>query len=177
MEFAKIVLFSLLAAIAYGIAQDQVTAHLCVEYFTVAHPAVFPTRSPFLLAIGWGILATWWVGLPLGLLLATASRFGARRRLVLADVRSLILRLLAFAALSAIVAGVLGAYLFATGEIRVPGGWAAVIPPEKHTAFTADAWAHLASYTSGIVGGVVVVGCALVQRFRRGGIDTVTRSA
>ena len=78
MEALKIVLFATLAAVCYGILHDQVTAHLCVEYFTIAHPPVFPTESPFWLAIGWGIIATWWVGLPLGVLLAVAARFGAK---------------------------------------------------------------------------------------------------
>ena len=78
MEALKIVLFATLAAVCYGILHDQVTAHLCVEYFTIAHPPVFPTESPFWLAIGWGIIATWWVGLRLGVLLAVAARFGAK---------------------------------------------------------------------------------------------------
>ena len=68
MEFIKILFFSVVAAIFYGILHDQVTAHICVEYFSIAHPPVFTTNSPFLLALGWGIIATWWVGLPLGLL-------------------------------------------------------------------------------------------------------------
>ena len=66
MEFAKIVLLSVLAAVGYGIAHDSVTAHVCVEYFSVAHPPIFGgTHSPILLALGWGVIATWWVGLPL----------------------------------------------------------------------------------------------------------------
>src|ERR1700742_3819758 len=94
MEFAKIILFCLAAAIVYGILHDQVTAHLCVEYFTVAHPQVFHTQSPFLLALGWGVIATWWVGLPLGILLAAVARLGTGHRLTLSDVRPWIVRLL-----------------------------------------------------------------------------------
>jgi hypothetical protein len=58
METLKIVGFAALAAIVYGIGHDQVTAHLCVEYFTIGHPPIFPTASPFLLALGWGVIAT-----------------------------------------------------------------------------------------------------------------------
>jgi hypothetical protein len=36
MEFFKILLLRVLAAIAYGTLQAQVTARLCVEYFTAA---------------------------------------------------------------------------------------------------------------------------------------------
>jgi hypothetical protein len=166
MEFAKIVLFSVAAAIVYGILHDQVTAHLCVEYFTVAHPPVFHTQSPFLLALGWGVLATWWVGLPLGLLLAAVARVGSVPRLVLADVRPWIIVLLVAMAICALVAGGVGSYLVATGVSPVPGGWAARIPPSKQVAFSADAWAHLASYASGMLGGLILIGYAFFRRMR-----------
>lgn len=166
MEFAKIVLFSLAAAIVYGILHDQVTAHLCVEYFTIAHPQVFPTQSPFLLALGWGVLATWWVGLPLGLMLASVARLGPRRRLALADMRPWILRLLIAMAICALVAAIVGGYLVAAGIAPVPGGWAARIPAEKQIAFSADAWAHTASYGSAIIGGLVVIAYAFFRRMR-----------
>ena len=67
MESLKIVLLCILSAILYGILQDQVTARVCVEYFTIGHPPVFNTESPTLLALGWGVIATWWVGLLLGI--------------------------------------------------------------------------------------------------------------
>ena len=59
----------------YGVAHDLVTAHLSVEYFTVAHPPI-GTDDPFLLALVWGVLATWWVGVLLGVPLAAAARLG-----------------------------------------------------------------------------------------------------
>jgi len=73
MESLKIVFASIAAAILYGIVHDQFTARICVEYFTVFHPPVFATRSPTLLGIGWGIIATWWVGALLGLVLALVA--------------------------------------------------------------------------------------------------------
>ena len=72
-EFLKILLLCIAAAIVYGIVHDQFTACICLEYFTVFHPQIFPTQSPTLLAIGWGILATWWVGAFLGVLLGIAG--------------------------------------------------------------------------------------------------------
>lgn len=168
MEFAKIVIFCLFAAIAYGVAHDQVTAHLCVEYFTIAHPPMFPTKSPFLLALGWGIIATWWVGLPLGLLAALAARIGNRPKLSLSDIRPMIFALVALMALCALCAGVLGAWLVATGRQPVLGGWAEAIPRNKWIAFNADAWAHLASYASGVTGGVAIIVYIAVRRLRMG---------
>jgi hypothetical protein len=167
MEFIKIMVFSVLAAICYGILHDQVTAHICVEYFSIAHPPVFPTNSPFLLALGWGIIATWWVGLPLGFLAAAAARIGRGNRLSFAQVRPMILRLLVAMALCALAAGAVGAGLAASGSRPLLDGWSRIIPPEKWTAFSADQWAHLASYASGIAGGLVVTGFILWQRLTR----------
>ncbi|HEU4754510.1 MAG TPA: hypothetical protein VFU47_15485, partial [Armatimonadota bacterium] len=61
---------------------DQVTVRVCVEYFTVAHPPLITTDSPTLLALAWGVVATWWVGLALGVMLGLAARLGGWPRLV-----------------------------------------------------------------------------------------------
>ena len=80
MEALKIVVLCLLTGALYGVLHDQVTARVCLEYFTVFHPDIFHTQSPTLLALGWGVLATWWVSLTLGILLAIAARAGSRPR-------------------------------------------------------------------------------------------------
>jgi len=59
VESLKIILLSIAAVILYGIVHDQVTARMCVEYFTIGHPPIFGTDDPTLLGVGWGILATW----------------------------------------------------------------------------------------------------------------------
>jgi len=170
------VLFCTGAAIAYGLIHDQVTAHLCVEYFSVAHPPVFRTSSPFLLALGWGVIATWWVGFPLGLGLAAAARLGPSPRLTLRDLWPAVLALMFVTAIAAVVSGVTGAVLVATGRSPVPGGWGAIIPPGKQVAFSADAWAHLASYGVGSAGGLVVIGYAIWRRRSRSAASRSTRS-
>src|SRR3954463_4822555 len=76
MQVIAIVFLCMAAAVIYGILHDQVTARICVEYFTIGHPPVFGTDDPTLLRLGWGVIATWWVGLILGVLLAVASRAG-----------------------------------------------------------------------------------------------------
>src|SRR3954462_13168201 len=80
VESVKIVLLCVGAAVLYGVLHDQVTARVCVEYFTVGHPPVFATGSPPPPGPGWGVIATWWVGLLLGIPLALAARAGARPR-------------------------------------------------------------------------------------------------
>src|SRR5437667_12448595 len=95
MEFLKIVAIGVLAAVSYGIVHDQVTARVCVEYFTIGHPPLIASTSRMFLGLAWGVVATWWVGLRLGFILAVAARLGARPKLAVARLTPLILRLLA----------------------------------------------------------------------------------
>jgi hypothetical protein len=151
MESIKIVAGSILAAILYGVVHDQVTARICVEYFTVFHPPVFATQSPTLLGLGWGIIATWWMGALLGVLLALAARAGSRPKITLEHLIPSIAKVLAFMALCALVFGVLG-YVFGT----VPSGMAGLLPSDSYHRFAADWWAHNASYASGLLGGLAL---------------------
>lgn len=73
MQFLLIVILCIGSAVCYGIAHDQITARVCVEYFTIGHPPVFDTNSPTLPGLGWGVLATWWVGAISGIPLAVAA--------------------------------------------------------------------------------------------------------
>ena len=164
-EAIKIAAFATLAAITYGILHDQITAHVCVEYFTVAHPPVFPTESPFWLAIGWGIIATWWVGLPLGIGLAIAARVGRPSKMTLADLRRPIIILMFASGVIAMISGAIGASLVAAGAVAIPVGWSTVISADRWVAFSFDAWAHLASYASGAIGGILIIGITTAKRF------------
>lgn len=175
LEFLKIVAFSMAAAIAFGIAHDMVTAHICVEYFTIAHPPVFSTQSPLLLALGWGVIATWWVGLGLGLLLALAARLGAAPPQKLRDVRPRVVALMLVSGLASALSGTITAILFARGAVGMPGDWGSVIDPDNHLAFAAVASAHLASYTMGALGGLVVIGVTIARRLAARG--TIARGA
>lgn len=167
LEAVRIVLFATLAAIAYGIVHDLITAHLCVEYFTVAHPPVFPTSSPFLLGLGWGIIATWWVGLLLGIALAAAARLGPWPKLGLAALRPPILLVMLASALAAFLAGIAGAFLASAGLAPLPGDLGFRIPADRHVVFFAVSLAHAASYFAGSVGGLVVIVLTLRKRLRR----------
>jgi hypothetical protein len=166
MQFLGIVLFCVLAACAYGVAHDMVTARVCVEYFTIGHPPIFHTDDPTLLALGWGIIATWWVGAILGVALAVAARVGNRPPRPLASLVRPVLLLLAVMAVSALCAGVVGWFTASRGGMVVvpPLHDAQDLPPEKRAAFLADLWAHSASYLVGFVGGLVV--CVRVWRSR-----------
>ncbi|MCC2672201.1 MAG: hypothetical protein K0Q72_4673 [Armatimonadetes bacterium] len=166
MEAFKIIGGSILAAVAYGIAHDQITARVCVEYFTIGHANVFGTESPTLLALGWGIIATWWVGLMLGIPLAIAARFGSRPKLVVRELHRPLGRLLLWMGGTAIVAGVVGYALARSGVIWLEPSLATEISPDRHARFQADAFAHEASYLVGFIGGLVVCRSTWLRRKR-----------
>lgn len=61
-SFLLFALQLILAISVLGIAIDLVTAHVAVEYFTVHHPHVVDSESPVVMALVWGVGASWWVG-------------------------------------------------------------------------------------------------------------------
>jgi len=73
-----IILGSTGLAIAYGIIHDLVTAHVAVEHFTVHHVRLVASESPIVMALLWGVIATWWFGAGAGLLFALAAQIGDR---------------------------------------------------------------------------------------------------
>jgi hypothetical protein len=160
VEAIKIVALCILAGAIYGILHDQVTARVCLEYFTVFHPDIFHTQSPTLLALGWGVLATWWISLFLGIALAIAARAGSRAKLTAYDILPKLLKLLAIMALCALAAGISGYFLQGLGMEY----YATDIPKQIRHTFYADLWAHNISYSSGFIGGIVL--CAIAWRSR-----------
>ena len=165
MQFFAIVLMCVLAAMVYGIAHDQITTRICVEYFTIGHPPLFGTEDPTLLGIGWGVVATWWVGLLLGVPLAVVARIGSRPKRSAGSLVRPVAWLMAITGLSALAAGILGWMLARHGEVLLVGDLAQQVPADKHVAFLADLWAHSASYLVGSIGGLVLQ--VLVWRSRR----------
>lgn len=154
-----------MAAIVYGVVHDQVTARICVEYFSVFHPPIFPTQSPTLLALGWGVIATWWMGAFLGVLLAVAAGAGSRTRVTAGELVAPIAKLLATMGVLASVSGLLGYTLSSRGTIAPPEWIGSVLPQARHARFMADWWAHNASYFVGFFGGIVL--CILTFLSRR----------
>jgi hypothetical protein len=160
----KIFFACVAAAILYGVIHDQVTARVCLEYFTVFHPPVFVTQSPTLLAFGWGVIATWWMGAFLGVLLAIAARGGSRPKLSAVSLFQPIGKLLVVTAGCALLAGSSG-FALVRQNIVFPPQWVADnLPPAVHARFMADWWAHSASYTVGFFGGIIL--CVLQYRSR-----------
>jgi hypothetical protein len=139
----------------YGVMHDQVTARVCLEYFTIGHPPLIRTSSPTLLALAWGFAATWWVGLPLGVIVAMAARHGSRTKLSAAQVWPYILRLMVGVGALALTTGLFVYLLAARGEIALSKDWSDLLPDGTQIPFLVDAWTHAASYLFGILGSAV----------------------
>ncbi|HBJ36940.1 MAG TPA: hypothetical protein DDZ51_19720 [Planctomycetaceae bacterium] len=164
MKSLSIIGLTILACVIYGIIHDQVTVRLCLEYFTVFHAPMFETLNPTLLGIGWGILATWWVGLILGIPLAVFARAGKMPKRTAAQLIRPITILMLSSACFAIMAGTVGFIAALNGWIWMVEPWVSRVPSEHHIPFLVCYWTHNASYIAGFVGGITVM--AIVWRGR-----------
>jgi len=166
MRSLKIVVLCTASAILYGVCHDQVTARVCVEYFTIGHAPLLATESPTLLALGWGTLATWWVGLILGVVAALASSAGSWPKFDAADLIRPIACLLVVMAVASLLAGTTGYQLAKAGGFVLPEPLETRVPKGHHHAFFADSLAHLAAYAVGLLGGGILCVGVVVRRYR-----------
>lgn len=167
VESAKIILLTIGAAILYGLVHDQITIRVCPEYFTIAHPHILNTDSLTLIALGWGVVATWWGGLAAGILFAVAARAGSPEKFTWRRFVRLALVLLLVMAVCATIAGFLGHWLSSTGQIPSVQAWGLMLPVEKQPAFMADLFAHAISYLVGGVGSVTIALAIAWKRFSK----------
>jgi hypothetical protein len=165
-QFTAIILLCIVAAVIYGIAHDQITARICVEYFTIGHPRVFSTNDPAFLGLVWGVIATWWVGLTLGVLLAVSSRVGSWPRFSAGQLAGPLAIMLAVLGILAFVSGLFGHVAAVRRWVWLPEPMASRVLADRHIAFLTDLWAHLASYIGGFLGGIVLCVYVLVRRAR-----------
>jgi hypothetical protein len=165
VELLKILLLCVAAACVFGIAHDQVTARISVEYFTIGHPIIVDTTSPTVLGLVWGVEATWWMGLLVGIPVTIAARAGRRPKLRARQLVRPIAVLLLAMAVAALLAGLVGHLLASRGDVVLYGFLAERVPVDRHPAFLTALWAHSASYVAGVIGGVVLI---IVLRRTRG---------
>ncbi len=165
MTSLKIIIKSILLSICYGILHDTITANVSLEYFTVGHPKIIESQSPFMLALIWGVIATWWVGLILGTLISISTQIGKLPKLNLKEILPLMIKLLVVMMGSALLAGVVGFTLSELGVFRLNSNLADQIDPDLHSNFLAAGWSHGASYLIGILGAIYL--CRILYLKRR----------
>ncbi len=169
MASLRIILLAIVSAISYGLIHDQITARLCVEYFSVFHPKVIDSTSPTLLALVWGVIATWWVGLLIGIPLSICARAGRRPKLTARDLVPAIAVMFAICGILAFAAGAFAYWLIATGRaapLQVFPWMEGRIPPDHQIWFLVDLASHNAAYFAGAAGGIGLCIHAWLRRFR-----------
>lgn len=163
-DTAAIVVLCVAAAVSYGLIHDQITARICVEYFTIGHPRVIESESPTLLGLAWGVRATWWVGVLLGMPLAFCALLGTRPKQSVRLLVRPVAMLMAVCGGAAILSGAIGFVLARSGLIQLIGPLASQVPADRHVPFLVDRWTHNASYVTGFAGGIIL--CIRVWRSR-----------
>lgn len=166
IETLKIEAMCILAAIIYGIAHDMVTAHVCIEYFTIGHFDVYPggDTPAWRYALYWGVAATWWVGTALGLLVILAGRVSSRwPRLSARQVAKPMIVVLGVQWVAAMCVLAISYMVLGSG-FEARDRLSSAVPLEAHRGFVADWITHLFSYGAGLASALIL--CALVVRQR-----------
>lgn len=166
MAYLRILLVSVVAAILYGEIHDQITAHVCVEYFTIGHPRIIASEDPTILALVWGVVATWWAGVIIGIPVAVAARLGPWPKFGVRELVPGIVILLIVMGICATGAGLFAARKSDHILTREAPELAAAIAPERHHLFMADWAAHSTSYAVGFVSGITLAVITAVRRTR-----------
>ena len=177
MYKAQVLGISILAAVVYGIVHDQITVRLCLEYFTLAHPALFPTTSPTVLAFCWGVAATIWVGAVFGGVLAFVAESDGRPPVPLSRLLKAIAILLAITAFSAVSVGFAGFEMARASIISLSADLGGLFSREQQHRFVAVWFAHIASYAVGMLGGTLLIIAFWQQRGRPRVLRLFPRSA
>jgi len=165
LRFLSIVLLCIAAAIVYGLIHDQITIRISIEYFTVLHPHILPEDvSPTILALAWGVIATWWVGLILGIILGLSCCCGKRPKLSAGDLVRPIIKLLCVMAAGATLAGTIG-YELGVHQLLKPTPFVIEnVPADRFNRLFAAGATHLASYALGFAGGIALSIWAWMRR-------------
>ena len=154
----------LIAGVCFGVLQDQVSARLCPEYFTLFHPPIPGLNDPTLMGISWGFLGAWWAGLFLGYAAGLVATFGTLPKLTPRDVvRHLLFLMLYVGATVSAIGGIVWWHAELLG-VSIDPGLGRLLPPEHHRALLVVSCYHFAAYASSLCGSVVL--CAWIWRER-----------
>lgn len=155
------------AGVTYGILQDQVSARLCPEYFTILHPPITGHTNPTLLGIAWGFLGTWWAGLFLGYIAGLIAGLGTLPKLA---PREIIRPLLVLMGGIAAAVAVMGATVYWHAEmfgVSLDPELGKILPSQRHRALLIVACYHFVGYVAAFGGSFVLWAWIWRERIKR----------
>jgi len=160
----QILQIGIAAEVCYAMLQDQISARMCPEYFTVAHPRIEGLTNPTLMGLTWGFLGAWWGGALIGALTGFCARLGSWPKLNPPELLRPIALLLIFQAGATAAGGWLATYEVAEPGFLIVESLATHIPAERHHACFIVSRMHQGTYLSAIAGGVFICGWILRRR-------------
>lgn len=150
----RAMLLGIAVLVGYGVVQDQVSARLCPEYFTVFHNPIPGLTDPTQLGIAWGFLGSWWGGAILGLSAGIAATAGSKPPLPVTALVRPMLVLVAGIGFVAAVCGLSAARHAEFFAIRLDPLFESHVPPDRARSLFAVACYHFAAYASAVVGSI-----------------------
>ncbi len=155
------------AGVGYGILQDQVSARLCPEYFTVFHPPVPGLIDPTLLGMTWGFLGTWWAGLLLGYIAGLIATLGSLPEFTPREAIRPVLILVASIAVAVMVTGVTVWRHVEMFGVSIDPELGKMLPPQRHRALLVVACYHFVGYAVAFGGSVALWAWIWRERIKR----------
>ena len=139
------------------------------------HPTVIESRDPTLVALAWGVVATWWFGLILGVVLALAATFGRKPRAPWRWIVRALTGVFAASALAAAIAlGITSGFALEMPDDFGPV-YAELDRPER-LAFTQAAAMHETAYDAAAITTLLSAGIIVWGRRRLGRPDAAPES-
>jgi hypothetical protein len=159
------------AGICYGALQDQISARLCPEYFTIFHPPIPELTDPTLLGLTWGFLGTWWAGLFLGYIAGLIATLSSRPKFAPCELVRPLLVLMGFiAAIVAISGGTVWWYSEMFG-VSIDPFLGKMLPQEHHRALLVVACYHFVGYVAAFGGSLVLFVWIWRERSKRSSLS------
>lgn len=146
----------------YGVVHDQITARVCIEYFTVGHRFLISSDSPGLLGLFWGVAGTAGMSFLFGIGLYYSLYRGPWPRYEIKKIIPVVLIMLLICGVFALLVGIAGYEMSKYGIYETE--WSQVLDIDTANRFHGVWFAHIVSYSVGFVGGMLILVSVIYKR-------------